>query len=270
MSKVLITGGRGRLGRIIAPLLTDKGHTVRIMSRSAAKSDSPYEWAQADLETGEGLREAVAGTEVIIHSASNFVKSSQSDVEGTKRLLQLASEEGVKHLLYISIVGIEKFPKFSYYKSKLLAEQAIKSTNVPYTILRATQFHYFIDILLGLQRRSPVMLLPTNWQFQLIDPDEVAARMVELVEAGASGHVADIGGPEVLSLGELVKAWKAAQGIHRLVIPMPQFGETARGYRNGFNTCPDQKYGKITWAEWLQRKYGAKQANTLTPQQVRS
>src|SRR3989337_3515075 len=150
MPRALITGGTGVLGREVAGRLSQAGYSVRVVSRRAAPAEgAPTEWAQAQIETGEGLAEAVAGVDVIVHCASSpFRRTREVDVEGTRRLLAAAGRVGVSHFVYISIVGVDRIP-LPYYKAKLAAERLIEESGVPYSILRATQFHSLIDRFLG-------------------------------------------------------------------------------------------------------------------------
>lgn len=259
MTRVLVTGGTGVLGRELVPRLTASGRTVRIMSRrpGASNAAGDAEWAQADLATGEGVAEAVQGVEAIVHAASDpFGKTEAVDVEGTKRMLELAKASGVGHVYYISIVGIERFTS-GYYKAKVSAEQAIEAGGVPWTILRATQFHPLLDTFLKtLFKRGPFLLLPGSAKFQLIDVGEVADHMVRTLEKGPSGRLADIGGPKVQNAKELAAAWKHASGQSPITIPIPAVGPLS-GFAKGYNTCPEDAFGKITWEQWLASKYGA-------------
>ena len=257
MSRVLITGGTGALGREVAPRLAQAGYTVRVMSRRAAPAEgAPTEWAQAQIETGEGLAEAVAGVDAIVHAASSpFRRTRWVDVEGTRRLLEAAKAAGVSHFVYISIVGIDRIP-LPYYKHKLAAERLIEESGVPYSILRAPQFFTLMNDIIGNLLRFPVGVYPAGFKFQPIDPGEVAERIAQQVEAGAGGRLPEIAGPEVRTAGELARAWLKARGKRRLLLPLPLFGKVAAGYRAGYNCAPDSKYGRITWAEWLSRRYG--------------
>src|SRR3990172_4046847 len=185
MSRVLITGGTGVLGREVAPRLAAAGYMVRVMSRRAAPAEGAQTGgAQAQIETGEGLAEAVAGVDAIVHCASSpFRRTRAVDVEGTRRLLGAAKAAGVPHFVYISIVGIDRIP-LPYYKHKLAAERLIEESGAPYSILRAPQFHTLIDEVIRNLARLPVGLYPPGFKFQPIDPGEVAARIVEAVAAG--------------------------------------------------------------------------------------
>lgn len=261
MTAVLVTGGTGGLGSELVDRLVKKDHAVRIMSRRAAPADANLmtEWAQARLTTGEGLAAAVDGIECVAHCASSpFRKTKEADVDGTQKLLDAGKSAGVKHFLYISIVGIDKIPN-PYYKHKLAAEQVIEAADVPYTILRATQFHTLIDRFLSdALLRFPIGAVPAAFKFQTIDTGEVAGRMADLVEAGPGGRVEDIGGPEVLEAGDMARSWAKARGQRKIILPMPAFGKIADGFKKGLNCTPDNKYGKITWQQYLDHKYGSK------------
>jgi uncharacterized protein YbjT (DUF2867 family) len=268
MKHVLITGGTGNLGQALVPLLKRDGHTVRIMSRRLPNSgeDADLEWARASLESDDGLAEAVAGVDVIIHAASNPTKS-QVDVDGTGHLLRHAREAGVGHFVYISIVGIDQI-SFAYYQNKLAAEKLIENGGVPWSILRATQFHEFIDRIIGALTRFPIAFVPTNWQFQPISTREVAEHLVTAVRQGAAGHLTDIGGPEVLRLGDMARQWLAAQGKRRLMIHLPVPGGLSTGFKKGLNTTPQHRAGQMTWAEWLAWRYGNEMVNEAVPDGV--
>jgi len=164
-------------------------------------------------------------------------------------LLELARKAGVAHFLYISIVGIDRIPSYPYYRVKLAAEVAVEQGSVPWSIFRATQFHTLIDRLLRLPAWAPVAFLPTDFHFQPVDGGEVADRMVEIVAAGPSGRVLDMGGPQVQTLGELANEWRRARGLQRWILPLPLPGKTANAFRRGYNTCPENRQGRITWED---------------------
>jgi len=256
MARVLVTGGTGGFGRALVPRLISRGYTVRIMSRRAALAGITAEWAQADIESGTGLAAALVGVNIVVHAASSPAKHTrQIDVEGTRRLLQAARAAGVAHFAYISIVGIEQIP-FAYYRHKVAAETLVAEARLPWSILRATQFHTLIDSLLRGADRLPLFLLPADLQFQPIDVGEAAERMAEVVSAGPVGRLPDIGGPAVLTLGALARAWMLARGRQRRIVYLPMPGAFAAALRQGRNTTsPEQRYGQITWADWLRKTY---------------
>ncbi len=256
MAKVLVTGGTGTLGRSLLARPAAAGHALRTFSRRRAALPAGVEWVRADLATGEGLDEAVAGVDAIIHAASNPRDSERIDVQGTGRLLETAARAGVGHVVYVSIVGIDRVP-FPYYRHKLEAEGLVRESPVPWTILRETQFHDFIDgMFRGVFFRWPIGLVPKKWRSQPIHVDDAADALWACVEAGPSRRVDDLGGPEVLTFGEMAKAWKAARRSRKPVLPLPIPGPLAAAMRAGLNTVPERAHPGLTWGEWVARRYG--------------
>ncbi len=259
MPTVLVTGGTGALGSELVPRFLAAGYRVRIMSRRPrpADTDPATEWAQADLATGEGLADSLASVDAVVHAASSPFRHTQAiDVEGTRRLLESAQAAGVSHLLYVSIVGIDRIP-LPYYRAKLAAEALVDAGSVPWSILRATQFHTLIDRFLRSLVRLPVALLPLDFRFQPVDPGDVAGRIVQALAPAPSGRLPDLGGPEVLTFGEMARAWLRARQRRALLLPLPLPGRVASAFRRGYNTAPDHAEGRITWAEWLEGRYGS-------------
>ncbi len=270
MKRVLVTGGTGHLGGQLVPRLEKQGCIVRVMSRGPAQlpPESTREWAQADLVTGSGLEAAVNGVDVIIHAASQSVggKTEQADVAGTALLLEKAQQAGVQHIVYISIVGIDKI-SFSYYQHKLAAEKLIENGPVPWTILRAPQFFSLVDLFLEKLALLPLMLVPAGWQFQPIADGEVADHLVALALQAPVGHAPDIAGPEILPMREIVRIWRQAHGIRKPLIHIPVPGGLSAGFRQGLNTVPHNPHGKITWAQWVQQQANSPQQPAVHRQQ---
>jgi uncharacterized protein YbjT (DUF2867 family) len=253
MQRILVTGGAGRLGQLLVKRLSATGYPVRGMSRRASPGEDwpGGEWMQADLVTGAGVAEAIQGIDVVVHTAGKGTR--HVDVEGTRRLLDAAHEAGVSHVVYISIVGIDRVP-YAYGKAKLACEELIEHSGLPWSILRATQFHYLIDVVLRTLTRLPlVTLLPTDLLLQPVDEDDVAQRLCEVVQAGPSGFLPDMGGPQVYTSGELARIWLQQRGMHRAIIPLWMPGKMARALRQGGNTCPQQATGAVSWEAWLQQ-----------------
>jgi uncharacterized protein YbjT (DUF2867 family) len=253
MQQILVTGGAGHLGRLVVKHLSAAGYRVRGMGRRANPGEDwpGAEWVQADLETGAGLPQAVQGMDVVVHTAGKG--NWQVDVEGTRHLLDAVRQVGVSHVVYISIVGIDRVP-YAYGKAKLACEDLIQHSGIPWSILRATQFHYGIDALLRMLTRLPlVTLLPTDLLLQPVAEDDVAGRLCKIVLAGPSGRLPDMGGPQVYTSGELARIWLKQRGMHRAIIPIFLPGKMARALRQGGNTCPHQATGTVSWEAWLQQ-----------------
>jgi uncharacterized protein YbjT (DUF2867 family) len=250
---VLVTGGTGRLGRHVVTLLRNAGHRARILSRDPR---GHVDAVQGDLSTGAGLIKAVAGMDAIIHAATQLNKLHATDVVGTRRLLAMAREERVRHIVYVSIVGMEGV-HYPYYKAKLAAEAVVQENIVPWSILRATQFHTLMETFLGAFSKPPLIAaVPFKWQFQPVDPSEVAARLVEVVTHEPAGRLPDFGGPEVRDFRSIAASWlKARKSNQRLVnLPLPLI-RFSREFAEGRLLTPDHKDGKITFEQYLEDKY---------------
>jgi uncharacterized protein YbjT (DUF2867 family) len=247
--EILVTGGTGSLGSRVVDRLNVAGEDVRVMSR-----DQRANTMRGDLLTGEGLEKAVEGVGTIIHCASSPVfKTRQVDVEGTRRLLQAASRTGDSHVVFISIVGVDRNPYYPYFRHKLDAEQVVERSGLPWTTLRATQFHEFVLKQIRFLELGPVSLVPKGFVLQPIDTGEVADRLVELALSAPADRVPDVGGPDVRTFADLARSYQKAAGQRRRLIEIPIPGKTARAFRQGAQTCPERRYGRVTWEEFLHR-----------------
>lgn len=251
--KILITGGTGALGRRVADAAERSGLAVRVGSRRAPGGGAPAgrEWARMDLASGEGVREAVAGVDAVVHAASDPRRADVVDVAGTRRLVEAARAAGAPHLVYVSIVGVDRIP-LGYYRRKLAAERIVEGAGLAFSILRATQFHGLVERLLSGAARVPLRIpLPTDFRVQSVDPSEVAERLVQVVEAGPAGRLPDLAGPETLTLAEAAAQWKEVRGIRKRVVRLPLPGAAAAAFRAGHNTAPEGERATVSWRSWL-------------------
>jgi uncharacterized protein YbjT (DUF2867 family) len=259
-SPILVTGGTGTLGRLVVPLLRDAGCDVRVLSRRSHETADGIEYVTGDLATGEGIEAAVQGTEIIVHLAG----SSKGDEVKTRHLVRAASPAGVRHLVYISVVGAGRIPlvsgidraMFGYFGSKLAAEQALAESGVPWTTLRATQFHDLILMVARQMARLPVIPVPAGFRFQPVETGEVAARLVELALSDPAGLVPDMAGPRAYEMAELLRGYLRASRKHRPLVPVRLPGKAARAVRAGANLAPDRAVGRRTWEEFLEERVG--------------
>jgi uncharacterized protein YbjT (DUF2867 family) len=248
MTTTLVTGATGALGVPTVQRLRAAGHDVRALSRRSGPG-----LTTADLLTGAGLREALAGAGTVLHLATG--PRGKGDVEATRRLLDAATGAGVRHLVLISIVGIDDIP-LAYYRDKVVIERLVRESGLPSTVLRATQFHSFVEAMFTAQRRSPVVVAPAI-QLQPIAVEEVADRLAELAGAAPAGRVADIGGPEQHDLPELARMWARATGTRRPVLPLSLPGRLFAAYRSGAALVPGPAYGRQTFAAHLAARSAA-------------
>ncbi|MEU6976683.1 MULTISPECIES: NAD(P)H-binding protein [unclassified Streptomyces] len=241
MTTILVTGGTGTLGRLVTERLRADGHEVRVLSRHT----EPY---AVDLRTGgPGLAEAVAGVDTVVHCASS---PKGGDEEAARHLIEAARGAGVRHLLYISIVGVDRVP-FAYYRSKLAVERLVEASGLGWTVLRTTQFHDLVLRVLEAAAKPPVMLLPAGVRDQPVEVAEVAARLADLAPGAPAGRVPDLGGPEVRTLPDLARAYLRASGRRRRILEVPLAGRAYRGFREGGHLAPERADGKGTFEEFL-------------------
>ena len=170
---------------------------------------------------------------------------------GTRRLVEAAEAAKVRHLIFVSIVGVDAIP-VAYYRRKLAAEQIVGTGRVPFTTLRATQFHSFLEQMIAGTAKLPLILpVPTGIVVQPVEASEVAERLMRCVGEGPRGRVTDFGGPEVLSWRDAVEQWRVARHISKRLVPVPYLGATAKALRAGLGTAPNGDRGTISWREWL-------------------
>jgi uncharacterized protein YbjT (DUF2867 family) len=222
---VLITGGTGTLGRQLVPLLDN----AVVLSRTRGDR-------RGDLTTGAGLSEALIGVDTVVHLAAG--KNQELETRNI-----LAASPDVRHVVFMSIVGIDEIP-FGYYRQKVAAEKLVLAHGRS-SVLRSTQFHEFVNAPFAAQRRSPVVLTP-KLRVQPIDVRVVAARLADLVGAGPVGRVDDLGGPEVLGGLEIARRYTRRRPIVQVSLP----GKTFRAFRDGHHLSPNHSGGR-TFAEFL-------------------
>jgi uncharacterized protein YbjT (DUF2867 family) len=247
---ILITGGTGTVGRVVARCLLDSGARVRILSRGrrAAGQAGPTgkaEYVVGDLKTGEGLAEALADVDAVVHCA-----------EPAHHLVDAALRAERPHLVYISIVGVDRIP-LGLYRRKLAEEELISASGLPWTVVRATQFHDLVAVMLRALAAPPVMIVPAGFSFQPIDVRDVGVQLAALALAGPAGRVPDMAGPEVLPVTDLARHYLAAVGKRRPIMSVPLPGRIARGYRAGANLAPDRAVGTIPFDRYLEEQLAA-------------
>jgi uncharacterized protein YbjT (DUF2867 family) len=253
---VLVTGGTGTLGRHVVMQLRDGGHRARILSRHP---EGHVDTVQGDIATGDGLLGALSGMDAIIHAASATTEAWRghaTDVVGTGRLLTLARDAKIRHVVFVSIVGIDGVA-YPYYRTKVAAEAVVRENIAPWSILRATQFHSLIEFFLGVFSRVPgLATVPFNLQFQPVDPREVATRLVEIVQREPGGMLPDFGGPEVRDLKSLAQSWLAARKSTKRLVNLWLPFKFSRQVAEGRLLCREHRDGTITFEQYLAERYG--------------
>lgn len=254
---ILVTGATGTLGSPLVRRLREAGADVHGLSRRDRDPEPGMTWHKGDLYTGEGVDAACAGAETIVHCASDPFHAKR-DLPAARRLVEAARGQGAPHLIYISIVGVDKIP-YSYYRTKYAVERLIEDSGLPYSILRTTQFHTLPDMVFNVLTKVPgVAAVPKALRDQPIDVEEVAERLAQLaLAAGPARRVDDMGGPEVLTAEDMLRDYLEVRGLRRPVrVPLPLPGKAGRGFREGHHLAPDHAVGKRTWRQYLEETHG--------------
>lgn len=242
--EIAVAGGTGIAGSEVVRIAQQRGHRVRVLTRGNG----------VDVRSGEGLDDALAGADAVVDVLGTQTQSARVSTEfftgTTSHLLAAGRRVGVGHHLALSIVGVDRAPH-GYYAGKLAQEQAVQSGQVGWTVQRATQFH---DQAAQMFRRAAVgpLHLAVRMRTQPISIVEVATRLVDLVEAGPSGRVQDIAGPQEEQLADMMRAWAEHTG-HRGAMPAVSLpGAFGRALRDG-SVLPDAdaELGTVTFADWL-------------------
>jgi uncharacterized protein YbjT (DUF2867 family) len=258
--RILVTGGTGVLGEHVVRRLAELGRDVRVLSRRGGPPAPGVEHAVADLSREPDLTAALAGVEVVLHLAG----SAKGDGTKTRALIRAVRGSGVRHLVLISVVGADRVPivsardrmAFGYYGEKRAAEVAVEGSGIPWTTLRATQFHDLLLTAFAGIARSPIGFAFSGVRFQPIEADEVAARLVELVEGSPAGLADEMGGPEIAPMRDLLRTYLAAVGKRRPILSLGSGGAAATAMQAGANLTLDHSVGRLTWEAFLARRVG--------------
>lgn len=246
MKTILVTGGTGTLGRPVVERLRQAGHSVRVLSRHPDPEDRSA--FAVDLRRGTGLTQALHGVDTVVHCAST---PTGGDIPAATHLIRALRQVEVAHVVYISIVGVDRIP-LGYYRTKHTVERALEASGLGWTVLRATQFHDLVVRLFQATARLPLMPV-LDVDVQPVDTDEVASRLALLAQEPPAGRVADMGGPRVESLRELAGAYLDHTGTERSLVPVRVPGTTFAAFRAGHHLAPDRAVGQVTFAEFLDR-----------------
>lgn len=242
--KIAIAGGSGVVGRLTVEAVEATGHEAVVLSRSRG----------IDLVSGKGLAAAMTGVEAVIDTANVSTLNATAAVEfftaATGNLISAGADAGVRHIVVLSIVGIDQMP-YDYYAGKVAQEKVVEASPVPWTIQRATQFHEFAAQMFARAKVGPLHLAPRA-RTRPIAARDVGERLAEIAVGEAQGRAQDIAGPREEALDAMVKAYARSRG-HRGWIPSINVPTTQmKGMRAGY-ALPDADalLASQTFAEWL-------------------
>jgi uncharacterized protein YbjT (DUF2867 family) len=234
VARIAVTGGTGFVGLHTSRALAAAGHELRLVARGRRRGARPAgaEFVRGDVVGGEGLVEALRGCDVVVHLVAVIrERGSQTfaavNAQGTENVAKAAREAGVGHMIYVSALGADPDPDYPYLFTKWQAEQAVRAGGVPFDILRpSTMFGVgdgFFTQLVRLIRWNPVVPIPGDGRamFQPFAVSDLARVVVQCVEAGPSRKVFELGGPEWLSLEEIVNVIKGVMHTRRPNVHVP-------------------------------------------------
>ncbi len=260
MEQVLVTGGTGNLGQEVLAHLATRHFKLSLLSSRADKPvNKDVTLFKGDLAANTGLSPAVRDADYVIHCASNPLNHQETDIGGTQNLLDAIDRKITRQLIYISIVGVDR-SNYPYYRAKLAAENLIARSGIPYTILRATQFHSFILYLIRIfsgSKPGRILRIPAGMNFQPVEITEVALQLTDSL-GKPGGLLPDFGGPEILSFEEMARNYSAITGIECLKGPSTPIGELYDLFCSGINLCPENRKGRITWKDYLDKVIAGK------------
>jgi uncharacterized protein YbjT (DUF2867 family) len=240
--KIAVAGGTGVAGRWTIEALRADGHEAIVIARSAG----------ADLVTGDGIDAALAGVEAVIDAtnvASSGKRASSEFFEATARtLMRTAAVAGVRHIVALSIIGIDRVP-YGYYQGKLRQEKVLQESPVPVSILRAAQFHEFPGQYLA-KMPGPVVVVP-RWRAQPVAAREVGAALARIA-AGEPVAMSELAGPREEIMADMIRQVVRARGDRRLVVSVRLPGAAGRAMASG-DGLPDRPglRGTQTFADWV-------------------
>jgi uncharacterized protein YbjT (DUF2867 family) len=258
---VAVTSAGGRLGRRVARLAQgEPTNEVRQLSHFDGN-----DYTVVDLPTGEGLHGALRGVEVLVHAASSSKDPWNVDVVGARRIAEAMDRTSLRHLVYISIVGVDRIP-FGYYHAKFAAEQVLRASGLPLTIVRSTQFHTFLDDLLRERRHGPLLAIPGGWRVQPVDINEVAEVVWETALGEPTNDVFEVAGPAEIGSKEIARLWAETwiEGHPEEVAPKPRVlpvplpGKLSNAFKDGLALPgPDARLCSTTYAQHLEQAAGS-------------
>jgi len=251
---ILVTGGTGTLGRLLVRELLGRGREVRVLSRKPGPGVAPGaptapgepEWCVGDLSTGLGLPAALAGVVAVAHCAVG----ARNDAQLGAQLMIAAARAGSPHLIFHSAVGAEAI-RSGFYRDRRAMERLLEDGRLPWTVLRTTHLHEFVEDQLRSAARFPLMRVAADEQFQPIAAAEVADRLADLCTGIQAHHVPVLGGPQILPATELAATYLKETRRIRKVVAMKLPGGEHEGWRTGAHLAPHRMIGEQTFADYL-------------------
>src|SRR3954453_4572099 len=243
--KIVVIGGTGLIGSKVVAHLRQAGHEVITGSPRTGVNSI----------TGEGLSQAMAGTQVVLDLSNSPSFEDKAVLEffetSGRNLLAAEAKAGVRHHVCLSIVGTDRTLENGYFRAKVAQEKLIEASGIPYTIIRATQFLEFLCTIAN-SRADVNMIRISHGLFQPIAADDVAAIVADVALAKPRNGIVEIAGPERAPFNEIVARYLKAVGDPREVVSDPEaryFG--GRVEERSLVPLGEARLGRICFDEWL-------------------
>jgi uncharacterized protein YbjT (DUF2867 family) len=249
--KIVVIGGTGLIGSKTVAILRKAGHDVVAASPKNG----------INSVTGEGLKQAMAGADVVVDLANSPSFEDKAVLEffetSGRNLLAAEAAAGVKHHVALSIVGTDRTPENGYFLAKVAQEKLIVASGIPYTIVRATQFLEFLGVIAESSVDGNVVKVSPG-AFQPIAADDVAALVADTALAAPKNGIVDIAGPERAPFNEIIARYLKAVGDSRQVVRDPG-ARYWGGLVDDRSLVPlgEARLGRITLDEWIRRSKAA-------------
>lgn len=243
--KIAVMGGTGLIGSQVVKILNAGGHEAVPHSPSSG----------VDLLTGQGLREALTGADVVVNltNSPTFDEASIAFFRTSMdNMLAAADDAGVGHAVILSIVGADRVPDLVYYRAKVLQEDILKAGPVPYSIVRATQFFEFMPTVMTWDADESAVRLPDT-RVQPIASADIAKAVADVSVGKPLMGTRVVAGPEVFTLDELGRITLAARDDHRTVVTDNSSGMFAAASGDELIASDGAMISKTTYREWLAR-----------------
>jgi uncharacterized protein YbjT (DUF2867 family) len=261
--RILVVGGTGLAGRVLVQRALAAGHSVRVLSRSAAAEvPAGTELVTGDLVTGTGLTAAVSGMDAVVDLSNaptaRYRPASRFFTTATRHLVAAEQSAGVAHHLLLSIVGVDRFPGGGHYRAKVDQEQALWATaeaaGVGFTIARVTQFHDFAAQTYRWFRVGPVVLA-SPLHLRPVHLADVADHLLGLLDRPVNGQAPELSGPEALNLLDMTRRYAAAQPRPARVLRLPLPPAVRRANDARVLAPPGGRHGALTFDQWLREAH---------------
>jgi uncharacterized protein YbjT (DUF2867 family) len=255
--KIVVIGGTGLIGSKTIPILRQGGHEALAASPNTG----------VNTITGEGLKEALAGAQVVVDLANAPSWEDKAVLEffetSGRNLLAAEAAAGVRHHVAVSIVGTDRMPDNGYFRAKVAQEKLIEKSGIPYTIIRSTQFLEFIKGIADSSADGNKVRIPPGL-FQPIAADDVAAIVAEVALAAPRNGIVEIAGPERAPFSEIVARYLKAVGDRREVVRDPEARYSGgRVEERSLVPLGEARLGRIGLDEWLRRSKSGQQKEAI-------